>query len=215
MPARPTAPSTVPVTSNGRPAADGSELSGTFRRATTTTSAASGRLIRNTRRHDHTSISQPPRNGPIAAAIPPRPDQAPMARARSGAENEAERMARLLGVSSAPPMPCSALAATRTPIEGANPHSAEARANHTVPTTNIRRRPSRSDSDPPSRMRAARVRVYPFRVHCRPPRSESRSWPIRPSATLTTVASSMAIPEPRTVARITQRPAGSPNLACP
>jgi hypothetical protein len=67
--------------------------------------------------------------------------------------------ARLPGVSSAPPTPCSIRAATRASTFGANPHSTLATANQTVPITKIRRRPNRSPSDPPSRMRAARVRV--------------------------------------------------------
>ena len=77
-----------------------------------TTTAASGRLIRKTSRQDHASTSQPPRNGPTAPAMPPSPDQAPIARPRSAGTNDAEMMARLPGVSSAPPTPCRARAAT-------------------------------------------------------------------------------------------------------
>ena len=42
-------------------------------------------------------------------------------------------MARLPGVSSAAPMPCTALAAIRTGASGAMPHSSDATANHTTP----------------------------------------------------------------------------------
>ena len=42
-----------------------------------------GRLMRNTARHDTASISQPPRNGPTAVATPASPDHAPIARPRS------------------------------------------------------------------------------------------------------------------------------------
>ncbi len=50
-------------------------------------------------------------------------------------------MARLPGVSSAPPMPCSARAAISTSTVGASAHSAEASANQATPIRNTRRRP--------------------------------------------------------------------------
>ena len=50
-------------------------------------------------------------------------------------------MARLPGVSSAPPTPCRARAAISTSAFGATPHSSDASANHTVPMTNTLRRP--------------------------------------------------------------------------
>lgn len=68
-------------------------------------------------------------------------------------------MTRLPGVSKAPPMPCKALAALSTPAVGAIAHNAEAMANQTTPITTTRRRPNRSDSEPPSSTNAARVRV--------------------------------------------------------
>lgn len=54
-------------------------------------------------------------------------------------------------------MPWSARAAMSTPAFGAIPHSSDASANHTTPTTNTRRRPNRSPSAPPSRISPARV----------------------------------------------------------
>ena len=95
----------------------------------------------------------------MAPAMPPSPDQAPIAAARSGPWNDAEISARLPGVSSAPPTPCSALAATSVPMSGARPQASEARANHTTPMTNTRRLPKWSPSEPPSRISAARVSV--------------------------------------------------------
>ena len=133
--------------------------SGTCRAATSTTTAASGRLTRKTNRQVVASISQPPRNGPAAPAMPASPDQAPMARPRSAGTNDAVMMARLPGVSRAPPMPCSARAATSISTFGASPQSAEATANQMVPMMKIRRRPYRSASEPPSRMKAASVSV--------------------------------------------------------
>ncbi len=103
------------------------------------------------------------------------------------------------GVSSAPPMPWRARAATSTPAFGASPHSSEATANHTTPTTKTLRRPYRSPSEPPSRISPASVSMYALTVHWRAARSASRSRPMRGRATLTTVESSRAMLEPRTV----------------
>ncbi len=96
-PARASAPSRPPAQSTWAPPAAGSRLSGTCRWATITTTTASGRLIKNTQRHEATSTSQPPSSGPIAVATPPRPDQAPIARARSAGRKLDCRIARLPG----------------------------------------------------------------------------------------------------------------------
>lgn len=115
--------------------------SGTCRRATGTHTTASGRFSRNTHRHPGPSTSQPPRNGPTAAPMPPNPDHRPTARPRSSRWKEAWMSASEPGVRSAPPTPCNARAAISTPAFGASPHSSEAAANHTTPTTNTLRRP--------------------------------------------------------------------------
>ena len=64
-----------------------------------------------------------------------------MARARSSGRNEACRMARLAGVSSAPPTPWTTRAAMSSPALGAMPHRAEATANQTTPMEKMRLRP--------------------------------------------------------------------------
>ena len=97
--------------------------------------------MRKTHRQEATWISQPPTNGPTAVATPPSPDHAPIARARSCGANVAWIIARLPGVSSAPPTPCRARAAMSSGAVGASPQSSEATANHTTPMTNTRRRP--------------------------------------------------------------------------
>ncbi len=133
--------------------------SGTRRRVTTTTRTASGTLIRNTSRQVAACTSQPPRNGPIAPAMPPSPDQAPIALDRSSGANDASMMASAPGVSRAPPMPCRIRAPTSVSTFGASPHSSDAPANQTTPTRKIRRRPNRSPSEPPSRINEARLSV--------------------------------------------------------
>ena len=106
IPASATEASAAPRTSK-RLCARGSRVSGTQRWASQTVSAASGRLMRKIQRHEAWSTSRPPTSGPSAAAIPPRPDQAPIARLRSSARKAPWIIARLPGVSSAPPMPWS------------------------------------------------------------------------------------------------------------
>ena len=64
-----------------------------------------------------------------------------MARARSSARNEVCRMARLPGVNSAPPIPCTRRAAMRKPAVGARPQRAEATANQATPMEKTRLRP--------------------------------------------------------------------------
>ena len=121
------------------------------------TAAAIGTLIRKINRHDTAVIRKPPTNGPSAVATPPSPDQAPMTRPRSPGANDASRIARLPGVSSAPPTPCSPRAAISSPMLGAIAQISDATANHATPMTKIFLRPKRSDSAPASRMRPARV----------------------------------------------------------
>ncbi len=137
---RASAPSAAPAASK-RPRARGSEVSGTCRTATRTQTAATGRLIRKTQRQPGPSTSQPPTNGPTAAATPPSPDQAPTAAARSSGWKTDWISASEPGVRSAPPTPCRARAAMSTPAPGAIPHSSDARANHTTPMTKTFRRP--------------------------------------------------------------------------
>jgi hypothetical protein len=53
-------------------------------------------------------------------------------------------IARLAGVISAPPTPCTARAAMSQPMPGAAAHSTDARVNQVSPARNTRRRPQRS-----------------------------------------------------------------------
>ena len=140
MPASAPLMQTAPLTSS-RGTGPGDFVSGTCRVAMASTATASGRLMKNTSRHDTAPISHPPRNGPIAVATPPSPDHAPIAADRSSSAKDACKIARLPGVSSAPPTPCRARAAISTPTFGASPHSSEATANHTMPIANTFRRP--------------------------------------------------------------------------
>jgi hypothetical protein len=97
--------------------------------------------MRKISRQEAACTSQPPRNGPIAAVTPPSPDQAPIAGPRSEGRKLASMIARLPGVSRAPPTPWRARAAISASALGARPHSSDAAANQTTPMTKIRRRP--------------------------------------------------------------------------
>src|SRR5262249_28623460 len=61
---RPSAPKTAPGISKCAAPPASARLSGTWRAAIHSTTAATGRLIQNTARHDPASTSQPPRSGP-------------------------------------------------------------------------------------------------------------------------------------------------------
>ena len=108
-------------------------------------------------------------------------------------------------------MPWSTRAAISTSAVGAIPQSREAAANQIVPITKIRRRPKRSPSEPPSRIREASDRRYPLTTHCSWTSEASRSVPMVRSATLTTDPSSSVSPEPRVAAAMMPRPCGVPH----
>jgi hypothetical protein len=100
-----------------------------------------GRFSTKTDRHDTEAISAPPTSGPIADATPVSPDQAPMARARSSGRIVAWTMARLPGVRSAAPTPCTTRAAISSVVPGATAHRSEAAQNTTAPISYTFRRP--------------------------------------------------------------------------
>ena len=122
--------------------------------------------MRKMSRQSPICTSQPPTKGPTAEATPVSPDHAPIARARSSSWKLACRIARLPGVSRAPPTPWATRPATSSSRVGAAEHSAEARAKSTTPAMNTRTRPNRSARAPLSRINAERVIMYPLTTHC-------------------------------------------------
>jgi hypothetical protein len=110
-------------------------------------------------RHENASISHPPTTGPTAARIAVAADQVPMARPRSPASNSAEMMARLPGTSSAAPIPWTPRATISGVAPRDRPQASDAAPNSTTPAANTRRRPKRSPSAPPTRIRADRSRA--------------------------------------------------------
>ncbi len=133
--------------------------SGTCRRVVHAVTAATGTLIRKIHRQLPACSSHPPRKGAIAEDTPLNPAHVPIARVRSPGWKVASMIARLAGVISAPPIPCTARAVMSHPMPGAAAHSTEARVNQLSPARNTRRRPQRSLSEPASRISEARVSV--------------------------------------------------------
>jgi hypothetical protein len=141
------------------PDSDVSRDSGTWRCVIHATAAATGTLIRKIHRQLPASSSHPPRKGATAADTPLNPAHVPIARVRSPGWNAASMIARLAGVISAPPTPCTARAAMSQSMPGAAAHSTDAAVNQLNPARKTRRRPHRSLSEPASSISEARVSV--------------------------------------------------------
>jgi hypothetical protein len=80
---------------------------------------------------------------------------------------------------------------------GAIAQSKEPTPKPATPATKMRRSPSRSVSEPASRISALSVSRYAFDVHCWPASPPPRSRPIAGSATLTADESTAAMVEAR------------------
>ena len=153
---RPSVASAAPVMSSGsRSIPTRIEIQREFK---TSAAAATGRLIMKIERHPTSSISHPPRIGPIPEVAAAAAAQIPIARSRPGPSNVSLRIARLFGVSSATATPCSARPAMSHPSNGASAHATEAAAKRTMPAANTRPRPNLSPSAPPNSTRALRGR---------------------------------------------------------
>src|SRR5436309_209435 len=88
-----------------------------------------------------------------------------------------------------------------------SPQTAEAAAKIPTPRRKIKRRPQKSPSAPPTRIRAERNSPYPSTTHCT---STTVAWNAdcrAGKATFTTVLSMKAMLEPRMAAAIIQGPA--------
>ena len=92
-------------------------------------------------RQETWSTIQPPASGPTMIAIPPQAVHDPIAAPRSFGEKAATMIASELGVRSAPAAPCSARAAMRASIVGANAHASDSRPNPATPIVKTRRSP--------------------------------------------------------------------------
>lgn len=156
-----------------------------------------GTLIRKMLRQPACVTSKPPNTGPAASAAPPAAPHQPTARLRCSVSGNAWRsMLRELGTSSAAPMPCNALAATRSVNDVATPQAIDASVNTTNPAIKIRFAPKRSPKEPVVRRSDANARVYALTTHCRPLTSVAKLRSKASSATLTTLTSSRTTTKP-------------------
>ncbi len=154
-PARPSVAAVAPAMSTG-PSTTSPRLSGTLAMHSNSSTPPIGTLSRKAQRQEKWSTRKPPTTGPMAAVMPLNADQVPMARPRSASGKPAPSSARLPGTSSAAPMPCSARAAISWPVSCAAAQAADASTNTATPSRNMRLRPKRSPSAPPTSSSAAR-----------------------------------------------------------
>src|SRR5579859_7075040 len=126
----------APASAPGQSALPDSDVfrdSGTCRSVVHAVTAATGTLITKIHRQLPASSSHPPTKGAIAEDTPLNPAHVPIARVRSAGWKVASMIAKLAGVISAPPTPCTARAAMSHPIPGAVAHSTDARVNQVSP----------------------------------------------------------------------------------
>ena len=121
-----------------------------IRNVPNSTSAASGRLMKNTHRQPNSWVSSPPKNNPTIVAIPLTPAHTPSALCRSESWKVVVKMDSAAGVIIAAPKPWASRAPTSSPWLSANPQASDETANSEVPATSSRRRPNRSPARPPS-----------------------------------------------------------------
>lgn len=95
--------------------------------------------------------------------------------------------------STAAARPCTARAATSAGPLGASPPAREATEKTVRLAMNMRRRPSRSASRPPSSKSPPKVSTYALTTQDRPPWDRPSARPIEGSATLTIEASRMTM----------------------
>src|SRR6185312_6102733 len=159
--------------------------------------AISGRLIAKIQRQESWSMSRPPSSGPATKKMPVQAVQVPTAAPRSSPSKQAVMIASELGTSSAPATPCRVRPAMSRAELGAIAQIAEVTAKPPSPTRKMRRRPSRSPSEPPTNSSDESVSRYASTTHCWVARPACRSSRRAGSATFTTLPSRNTTPDPR------------------
>src|SRR5579862_4371059 len=115
--------------------------SGTRHNEIIRTTAAKGRLIKNTQCQEACSTSHPPRTGPSAVVIVVKPAQVPIALPRDFSSKDELMMARLPGTRNAAAIPWTERHTNRFLMLDEKPQPAEATAKPTTPSKNMDRRP--------------------------------------------------------------------------
>ncbi len=123
----------------------------------TTAAIPIGTLMKNTHSQPRCSVMAPPTSGPMATAPPSVAPQMPIALPRSRPSNSCAMSASEVANMPAAPTPWRPRQMLRTVALSASPHSSEDTVKTTNPMAKIRRRPSRSPSDPNTSRNDARV----------------------------------------------------------
>src|SRR5215471_18124082 len=184
---------------------------GSSRTAPATATTPRTTLTYRHQRQDRYSVRNPPSSSPTAPPAPAMAPKTPNALPRSaGSVNVTVSVDSAAGASIAPNAPCAPRPITSTAKLFAAPPSAEAAAKPTSPMISIRRRPTRSDSRPPSSRRPPKASEYAVTTHCRSALENPRSCWAEGSAMFTIVASRTTISwASPTTPRIHQRRADS------
>ena len=135
-------------------------LSASTRGAASALNRPMGTFTNSTQRQLSPLVRIPPSSTPAAPPAPATAPHTPSARLRSSpSANVVVMIDSAAGETIAAPMPCTARAAISHASDCASPPSSEASENVTSPIMNIRRRPSRSASLPPSSRKPPKVSV--------------------------------------------------------
>jgi hypothetical protein len=145
-----------------------------------------GTLIQKIHCHDAYSVIPPPITGPSATPSPLIPPHSPKASPRRSGATTLASSVSVSGMTTAPPSPCTARAATSAPTLGASAAAADATVKTDMPTAKTRRRPNRSPSAAPGSRKTANIRVYALTVHSSPSRPVPRLTRMTGSALVTT-----------------------------
>src|SRR5215468_11156099 len=180
------------------------------RTAPATATAPKTTLTYRHHRQDRYSVRNPPSSSPTAPPAPAMAPNTPNALPRSaGSVNVTVNVDRAAGASIAPNAPCAPRPITSIAKPVAAPPSADAAAKPTRPMISIRRRPSRSDSRPPSSNNPPKASEYAVTTHCRSALENPSACWAEGSAMVTIVASSTTISwASPTTPRIHQRRVG-------
>ena len=96
---------------------------GKNRHSTASASPPKGKLTKKTQRHEKVSVKNPPTIGPRMADRLNTPVNRPLMRARWAGGSSSAIMAKLVDVSTPPPMPCRPRSTISCGMSCANPHS--------------------------------------------------------------------------------------------
>src|ERR1700743_763382 len=117
-----------------------------------------GIVIKKISRHRSASPNAPPRMGPPTVTTVVKDDQVPMALPLSFSSMEEDISDKLPGIIKAPPAPWMILQMIGAVVDGERPQAKDPAKKTRIPGIKPFFRPSRSPSDPPTRISDASIR---------------------------------------------------------